>query len=288
MKNLLISFILLFVLFPKGHAQQNYNDFEGGKYSFFGFYSGTLDSMSLNPAPNPVDSSVHCAKYIRDNATLYDNLQIHPNNELVDISPYANGGISAMKITMKLYTTAPVGTMIQLQLGSSSIPSYPAGVHSEYMAITTAQNAWQNVTFNFSQITPGGTVSPTNIDKIVMLFRPNSNTSDTVYFDDLTGPSIAPVSVPVIESGPPFRLFQNNPNPAKEITHINFQLNNSGGVSLKLYDMLGNPVATLLDQNMRSGTYSIPVDTEGYPNGIYFYVLKKDGTSRSMKMIVSK
>ncbi|MCW3070409.1 MAG: hypothetical protein JWO44_299 [Bacteroidetes bacterium] len=287
MKNLLLLF-LLFIVARATVAQQNYNDFEGAKVSYFGFYSGTLDSMSLNPLVAGNDTSMHCAKYVRDNATLYDNLQIRPSNKLVDVTPYANGGLMASKITMKLYSTAPVGTQIQLQLGNSSIPSYPAGVHSEYAAVTTMQNAWQNVTFNFVQLTPGGTVAANNIDKIVMLFHPNSNSNDTIYFDDLTGPAIAPVSVPVVDNLPPFKLYQNNPNPAKDLTHINFQLNTSGEVSLKLYDMLGNPVVSIVEQNMRAGTYAIPVETGGLPNGIYFYVLKKDNASRSMKLIVSK
>jgi hypothetical protein len=286
MKNLYIL-IAFCILYSSGSfGQQNYNDFEGAKVSYFGFYTGILDSTAVNPAPGIIDSSAHAAKYIRD-AMPYDNIQIHPTNKLVDVTPYANGGLFAQHLTMKLYSTAPAGTQINLQLGSSSISGYPAGVHSEYTAVTTAQNAWQNISFNFSQLTPGGTVSATNIDKIVLLFHPNSNARDTIYFDDLTGPAVAPVSVPSLENLPAFRLFQNTPNPAKEITHINFQINTSGQVSLKLYDMLGNPVAFLLDQFLKPGNYSIPVETADIPNGIYFYELKKEGVSRSMKMIVS-
>ncbi|HEX8516253.1 MAG TPA: T9SS type A sorting domain-containing protein [Bacteroidia bacterium] len=287
MKNLLLS-VLAFTFALNTFGQQNYNDFEGNKFSFIGFRTGIIDSMSLNPAMNPVDSSMHCAKYVRDAGTLYDNIQIHPTNELVDISNYASGSINAPHITMKLYTTAPVGTQIQIQLGSAGVPSYPAGVHSEYVAVTTAQNAWQNLSFNFSQITPGGTIAPTGIDKIVILFNPNTNTADEFYFDNLTGPAIAPVSVMALESMPPFKLYQNTPNPAKDLTHINFQLNTPGMVSLRLFDMLGNPIASLMEQNMKAGTYSVPVETGEIPNGIYFYVLKKEGTTRSMKMIVSK
>jgi hypothetical protein len=52
--------------------------------------------------------------------------------------------------------------------------------------------------------------------------------------------------------------------------------------------MLGNPVADLLEENLAAGTYSIPVETADFPNGIYFYVLKKDETSQMMRMIISK
>jgi hypothetical protein len=92
----------------------------------------------------------------------------------------------------------------------------------------------------------------------------------------------------VSTSEPSFSLFQNYPNPAKEFTRIKFQLNTSGQVSLKLFDMLGNPVSTLIDQQMVTGTYSIPVETDNFPNGIYFYVFKKENVTQTMKMVVSK
>jgi len=85
-----------------------------------------------------------------------------------------------------------------------------------------------------------------------------------------------------------FKLSQNYPNPAKESTFIKLQLNTLGPVTLKLYDMLGNSISSLLDQNMMAGIYSIPVETENMPNGIYFYVLKKGSVSQTMKLIISK
>jgi hypothetical protein len=286
MKKILL-FLFLTLSIKANSQQQNYNDFEGNKTSFFGFYSGTLDSLINNPAISAIDSSAHCARYIRD-TTLYDNLQIHINGKLEDISVYASPLPSAPHIKMKLYSTAPVGTPVVIQLGSSSISGYPAGLHSEYTAVTTARNAWQLLTFNFSQMITGGTVGPASIDKIVILFDPNTMHTDTMYFDDLTGPEVVPVGIGALENLSPFKLFQNSPNPVKNITHINFQLNSSGPVSLKLYDMLGNPVALLIDQSMKQGGYSIPVEMNDFPNGIYFYVLKKEGVTRSMKMIVSK
>jgi hypothetical protein len=286
MKNILLI-LFVFFSFKAGAQQQNYNDFEGNKVSFFGFHSGILDSLVNNPAINSIDTSAHCAKYIRD-TTLYDNLQIHTNGKLEDVSMYASPLPSAPHFKMKLYSTAPIGTQVVIQLGSSSITGYPAGVHSEYTAVTSAINAWQTLTFNFSQMIPGGTVGPANIDKIVILFDPNTMHTDTMYFDDLMGPEVVPVGIANLENVSPFKLFQNSPNPVKNITHINFQLNTAGPVSLKLYDMLGNPVASLLEQTMKPGGYSIPVEMNDFPNGIYFYVLKKEGVSRSMKMIVSK
>jgi len=86
----------------------------------------------------------------------------------------------------------------------------------------------------------------------------------------------------------PFRLLQNFPNPAKQNTSIKFHINCSGTFSLQLFDMLGNPLFSLLEGEMAIGTYTLPVDVEGLADGIYFYVLKKGRFSQTMKMIVSR
>jgi hypothetical protein len=266
-------------------AQQNYCDHEGTKVMYYGWCSGVIDSMHVNPAPDAVNGSAFCTKYIRDTA-LYDNIHIYPNSRLVDVAPYDVTGSSAPKIRMKLYSSAPVGTDIKLQLGSKMDNSYPSGVHSEFSAVTTVQNAWQLVTFNFNGLIPGGMVASTDVDKLVLLFHTNSTARDTIYIDDVTGPELMPAGI-AKEELPSAKLFQNTPNPAKELSRINFQLTNAGPVSLKIYDIVGNTVFTLVNDQMKAGTYSIPVETAGMPNGVYFYTLEAGRTKRSMKMIVS-
>jgi hypothetical protein len=286
MKNLLLLLIIL-ILSPGLEAQQVYCDFEGLKVIHFGASTGKLDTIYNNPDLTGLNTSAHCAKYIRD-TSMYDNFKIYTNSKMLEVDQYANNTFSAPRIKMKLYSSAPVGTMIQLQLGSSLNDNYPGGVHSEYIAYTSSQGAWQNITFYYLQSPQGGLTSTSNLDKVVLLIHPGTSERDTIYFDELSGPALSAVNVPFYESIATFKLYQNSPNPVKEVTHINFQLNTSGFISLKLFDMLGNPVRMLLDQNMKPGNYSIPVETENIPDGIYFYVLKKDGISRSMRMIISK
>ncbi|MES2139614.1 MAG: T9SS type A sorting domain-containing protein [Bacteroidota bacterium] len=287
MKNLYFL-ILVFAITQRAAGQQNYCDFEGNKVLSFGLTSGVLDSFALNANPNGVNASSHCAKYIRD-TTAYDIIRIYPNTKLVDVTAYADSSAQAPKIKMKLFSTAPAGTEIQLQLGMKSIDTYPAGSHSSYAGITTVQNAWEMVTFYYYESVVGSAVLPTNIDKIILLFNPLSSNRDTIYFDDLSGPPlINPAGISMIDASPSFKLFQNNPNPAKQNTVISFQLNSSGLVSLELFDMLGNLVESVINQEMKAGAHSIPLETATIPNGIYFYVLKKDGFSQTKRMVVSK
>ena len=250
--------------------------------------TGILDSFALNPAPDSINGSSYCAKYLR-NTQAYDIIRLHPDRKLIDVRAYANSSILAPKITMKLYSTAAVGTELQLQLGMKSVDSFPAGTHSSFAGITSVQYAWEQITFYYYESPGGSTVLPTDIDKIILLFNPLSSAVGIFYFDDLSGPPLSePAGFTLIDKAPSFHLSQNNPNPAQQNTVISFQLNSSGFVSLELFDLLGNIVTSILSQELTAGTHSIPFDTGILSNGIYFYVLKKDGVSQTKKMVVSE
>ncbi|MBA3665575.1 MAG: T9SS type A sorting domain-containing protein [Bacteroidetes bacterium] len=281
-------FTLLFasLLYSTSFSQQNYSNFEGTKNVSLAEWNGIMDSVHVNPLPNAVNSSTLCAKYIRDTAT-YDNFKFFPYSKLTDVTPYASAS-STQKITMKIFTSSPIGTKIDVQLGTRTNTTYPAGVHSIYTASTTAQNVWQVLSFNYVMNPTGSTTLPTDIDKIVVLVRPNSHVRDTIYFDDPTGPQLTVIGIREHQAaGKAFTLFQNKPNPAKENTQLKFQLNTEGNVSLKLYDILGKPVNTIIEQRMNEGNHTVNVETAGLSNGIYFFVLNKDGMTQSVKMVVS-
>ena len=166
------------------NAQQIYDDFEGTKLQHFGTRNGTLDSTAVNPAPNNINNSQFCAKYKRSNAK-FDNLKIYPNRKLSNVASYASYTGNPPKITMKVYTSAPVGTKVEIQLGKKGDDNYPSGIHSQYEAITKTQNAWEELSFTFSQIPKGSAISINDIDKLTILFAANSTNAETFYFDDI-------------------------------------------------------------------------------------------------------
>lgn len=86
----------------------------------------------------------------------------------------------------------------------------------------------------------------------------------------------------------PFKLLQNFPNPARDITNIKVQVHCPGNISLRIYDMVGNLVYFLPEEHMQAGTYSLPVETANLPEGVYFYVVKRDSYSQTMKMVISR
>jgi hypothetical protein len=100
-----------------------------------------------------------------------------------------------------------------------------------------------------------------------------------------------------IETGIPnaFSLEQNYPNPFNPETHIKYTVGSSEFVTLKVYDVLGNEVATLVNEVKPSGTYDVSFRTDNLPtgqagvelsSGVYFYTLKAGSFIESKKMLL--
>jgi hypothetical protein len=85
-----------------------------------------------------------------------------------------------------------------------------------------------------------------------------------------------------------YALSQNYPNPFNPTTKINFAIPKSGMVSLKVYNILGKEVATLVNQNMTAGTYNYEFNASNLSSGIYFYKLDVNGFSQVKKMSLVK
>ncbi|MCL4279577.1 MAG: T9SS type A sorting domain-containing protein [Ignavibacteriaceae bacterium] len=92
-----------------------------------------------------------------------------------------------------------------------------------------------------------------------------------------------------------FSLEQNFPNPFNSTTKIKYtipaSLNPSKGgtlVQLQVFDILGNAVATLVNEQKQPGTYEVEFNGTGLPSGIYFYKLKADNSIETKKMILLK
>jgi hypothetical protein len=92
------------------------------------------------------------------------------------------------------------------------------------------------------------------------------------------------------------KLYQNYPNPFNPITVIRYSLSATGGensfVTLKVYDVLGNELITLVDKKQSatggSGSYEVKWDATNYPSGIYFSKLEVNNFSEVKNMMLLK
>jgi len=83
-----------------------------------------------------------------------------------------------------------------------------------------------------------------------------------------------------------FKLYQNYPNPFNPITTIEYELKEYALVNLKVYDLLGNEVAVIVNEEKYAGRYSTKFDAQGLSSGVYFYKLTIGGNTQVRKMIL--
>lgn len=85
-----------------------------------------------------------------------------------------------------------------------------------------------------------------------------------------------------------FALLQNYPNPFNPSTSIGFALPTASNVSLRIYNVLGQEVTTLVDGRMEAGEYQVEWDADQNPTGVYFYRITTDNYTESRKMMLLK
>ncbi len=85
-----------------------------------------------------------------------------------------------------------------------------------------------------------------------------------------------------------YKLYQNYPNPFNPSTTIKYQIPNDGLVTIKLYDILGNEIKTLVKEQKTKGQYTYKFESTNLAAGVYIYSLESGYFSESKKMIVLK
>ena len=83
-----------------------------------------------------------------------------------------------------------------------------------------------------------------------------------------------------------FSLSQNYPNPFNPSTTIKFQVSSFKFVSLKVYDVLGREVATLVNEQKSPGIYTVQWDASGVASGVYFYRLASGGFIETKRLLL--
>jgi len=93
---------------------------------------------------------------------------------------------------------------------------------------------------------------------------------------------------PVEELPREYQLVQNYPNPFNPSTTIRFSIPHREHVTLKIFDVLGREVATLVDTEMEAGGHTVVFDASNLSGGTYFYQLKAESVVRTQCMVFIK
>ncbi|MCL4539509.1 MAG: T9SS type A sorting domain-containing protein [Bacteroidetes bacterium] len=141
------------------------------------------------------------------------------------------------------------------------------------------------------------TATPTNGTiaglRPVVKFETSNGNPDSVVFNTVENmfvpQSLQPKNEQVMSQIPlTFSLSQNYPNPFNPTTRVDYTIAKAGMVSLKVYDVLGREVETIVNENEQPGRYSVNFDGSHLASGVYFYRLEAGSNVITKKMLLMK
>jgi len=148
-------------------------------------------------------------------------------------------------------------------------------------------STWTYVSLDISQYTN----SSSQVKVRFRLTSDGSQVYDGWYVDDIkiTSFQVTPLSTGTVGETPDsYKLSQNYPNPFNPVTLINFAIPKTGFVSLKVYDLLGKEVSSLVNETKAAGNYNVMFDASKLSSGIYFYKLETSSFTDTKKMVIIK
>lgn len=162
----------------------------------------------------------------------------------------------------------------------------------------TAGTPWLSTSPAFGIVNPGATgqatitmnstgLNPGNVYSSHLLIASNDLSNGTILFPvflHVATSSSARDQEPVVPHI--LKLYQNFPNPFNPSTSISFDLPQAGPVSLKVLDILGREVSTVVRQPLTAGFYAFRFDAENLASGMYFYRLETPGISVTRSMLL--
>lgn len=148
-----------------------------------------------------------------------------------------------------------------------------------------AQSEWVSLDIPLSDFT--GLTTREHIAQYILVGQPTAST--TVYVDNFYFYNSTTDVKEIIGAAPSdFELGQNYPNPFNPSTLISYSIPQNSFVTLKVYDIIGNEVATLVNQSQSAGKYEVRFDASNLSNGVYMYTIKTDNFTATKKMILMK
>ena len=194
----------------------------------------------------------------------YQEVTISPNNYIFAFRRWQGNQNTFCLMNMGNASTNTVVSIPVNQMNLDSTKTY-------YLTDMLNGNVYSGTPKDFSPITIPVSAYTTRL----FLF------ADTVM--TVTGVKTAVASVPIR-----FNLEQNYPNPFNPATTIRFSIPGSGFVSLKVYDILGREVQTLVNENKTAGSYAVQFNGQRYVSGVYIYRVEYNGMAVVKKMVMLK
>jgi hypothetical protein len=216
---------------------------------------------------------------------------------------YSTGSITGIDVGGVVGLNGNSGTVSNCYaIGTVIGGRYVGGVVGEIYNNATVSNCYWNtqttgVSSGYSAITDGGIFSGSGLTTVQMKLQSSFSGWDftTVWsinssinngYPYFTSNMPTSVEGRTIVTPKAFSLLQNYPNPFNPTTTISFNLSSRSFVSLKVFDLLGREVATIVSEEMSSGNYSRQWNATNMPSGVYFYQLHSGNYSETKELIL--
>ncbi len=161
------------------------------------------------------------------------------------------------------------------------------GIGIGAQAIATNTSTWTAFSVPFAYVAPG---IPDNCVLQISIFGPTTGTDyhmgSWIEVDDLALSGVSAVSPDTKPST--YSLDQNFPNPFNPTTTIRYSLAHRSQVTLAVFNMLGENVATLVNEMQESGTHDARFDASGLASGVYFYRILAGDFVATRQLVVMK
>ena len=254
-----------------------------GHFAFSNLIPGKYIVLAL-----PIDGYVPTFYKYNGSQTLNwrdaDSIEVNENTEI--------NGINFSLLQFPDSGYGRVAGLIQDKNGNAlnGVVVYAIDDNSNIADFTTSDF---NGRYSLNNLAPGKyTIATSKIDfesaaKSNIILDYNSNMQQQVNIN------MSPVNVTEIKEKPNtqiknFELYQNYPNPFNPVTTIGYQIPSNTMVTLKVYNIIGQEISTLVSEYQSAGTYKVEFDASELNSGIYFYKLNAGNITLMRKMVVIK
>jgi Secretion system C-terminal sorting domain len=260
------------------------SDLLPGWYVVFAYPVGNYEPAFYNSGVQGIGWQKATRLYINGNSISDINIYSHPRNRtnggLTAIGGHVGAKPSAGGMMPGTKETDVAGALVYALDATSDIAGYGiSDASGNYLIGGLAPGSYTVTLDKPGYTTPGNvTTSPT-------YGMMGNAIISTVSFTLNAVTAIAAQTTSVPDQ---FTLEQNYPNPFNPSTSIRYALPNAGLVTLKIYNVIGQEVATLVNDVLPAGSYQVTFNAAQFASGVYFYRLQSGATVETKKMLLVK
>jgi hypothetical protein len=240
------------------------------------------------------------------NSTALSNVYAGLYTWMSPLGYYNSGNITRLNTVNKLAYTYNSGDTTNLYLGvgllTNQTLNFKIYTSSEILNGFTTQEKWDGLSNGIvnDSLGPGGNpfvlsagpfnLAPNQVETIGFAILNGTSTTDLITKNNQARLKYGTVGITNISTEIPrvFSLSQNYPNPFNPTTNIQFGVPKNSFVNIKVYDLLGREVATLLNEHKQAGTYMVDFNAASLSSGVYFYRMQAGQFADIKRMVVIK